>query len=164
MMEGSVEKRLADLFSRYSMPPLDVIVPMLEERGRGEQELRATIYDAYIHIAEEMMRILALDENSMKSLAKVWEVATGFEGGRMVPIELTETRFSFSIPDCPMLHVGKRVGPDVKSRFCDIVCSNGSRALMDAVLSPSKGTCTWNKALIRGERKCTVVFELEKPR
>ena len=159
-MEGSVEKKLRDLFSRYSTPPLDVIIPMLHKAGRGEQELTAQVYDAYVNIAKGMREILAYKDNDMKALAKVWEMVVSFEGRGFMPIELSECKFSFSISDCPMLHVGKDVSFEVKSKFCDLVCSGGSRGLMDTILAPSTGVCTWNKALIKGERKCTVVFEV----
>jgi hypothetical protein len=109
-----------------------------------------------------LKEILGLKEKNMKTVAKVWQIVLGFEGAKFEPIELTESRFSFSIPDCPMLHVGKNVRLNVKSKFCDLICTAGSKALMDTVLSPHKGNCTWNKALIRGAGKCTVIFELVK--
>jgi hypothetical protein len=159
-MEESVEKQLKALFSRCSIPPLNVIIPILQKTGRGEQELTAHVYDAYVNIAKGLREIMAYNDNDMKTLAKVWEMAIGFEGSRFMPIELSESRFSFSISDCPMLHVGKDIRFEVKSKFCDLVCTGGSRGLMDTVLAPSKGACTWNKALIKGEGKCTVVFEI----
>jgi hypothetical protein len=139
-----------------------VIIPILEKTGRGEQELTAQIYDTYSSLIRGLKEILGLKEKNMKTVAKVWQIVLGFEGAKFEPIELTESRFSFSIPDCPMLHVGKDVSLNVKSKFCDLICTAGSKALMDTVLSPHKGNCTWNKALIRGAGKCTVVFELVK--
>lgn len=159
-MEKSVEKRIRALFSKQSIPPLEIIIPILQKTGRGEQELTAQVYNTYVNVAQGMREIMGYKDNSMKTLAKVWEMAVGFEGGRILPIELTESKFSFSMADCPMLHVGKDVSFEVKSKFCDLVCTGGSRGLMDSVLAPSSGTCSWNKALIKGEGKCTVVFEV----
>jgi len=141
---------------------MEVIIPILEKTGRGEQELTAQIYNTYSSLIKGLKEILGLKDKNMKTVAKVWEAVLGFEGSKFEPIELTESRFSFSIPDCPMLHVGKEVSLNVKSKFCDLICTAGSRALMDTVLSPHKGNCTWNKALIKGAGKCTVVFELVK--
>jgi len=77
---------------------------------------------------------------------------------------LSESRYALSIPDCPMIHVGKDVSFNVKSKFCDLICTSGSRAFMDTLLSPNRGTCTWDKALIKGAGKCTIAFELVKSR
>jgi len=159
-MEKSVETQIRALFSKHSIPPLDVIIPILQKTGRGEEELTAQVYDAYVNVAKGMREIMGYRDNNMKTLAKVWEIAISFEGGRFMPLELTESKFSFSMSDCPMLHVGKDVRYEVKSKFCDLICTGGSRGLMDTVLAPSTGMCTWNKALIKGEGKCTVVFEV----
>jgi len=161
-VKKTAEKQIKDLLTRHSFPPLEVIIPILEKAGRGEQELATQFYDTYTSLAKGIKEILELKDKNMKTLAKVWEIVLGFEGSKFEPIELTESRFSFSIPDCPMLHVGKDVSLNVKSKFCDLICTAGSKALMDTVLSPHKGNCTWNKALIRGAGKCTVVFELVK--
>ena len=159
-LKKTAEKQIKDLLMKHSTPPLEVIIPILEKAGRGEQELTTQLYNTYVDLAKGIREILRLENNNMKTLAKVWEIVLGFEGSKFEPIELTESRWSFSIPDCPMLHVGKDVSLNVKSKFCDLICTAGSRALMDTVLSPHKGNCTWNKALIRGAGKCTVVFEL----
>ena len=159
-MKKTAEKQIRALFAEHSIPPMEVIIPILEKTGRGEQELTAQLYNTYTDLAMGIREILELKDNNMKTLAKVWEIVLGFEGSKFEPIELTESKWSFSIPDCPMLHVGKDVSLNVKSKFCDLICTAGSRALMDTVLSPHKGNCTWNKALIRGAGKCTVVFEL----
>jgi len=161
-MKKTAEKQIRMLIAEHSIPPLEVIIPILEKTGRGEQELTAQLYNTYSGLTKGIREILGLKEKNMKTLAKVWEIVLGFEGSKFEPVELTESRFSFSIPDCPMLHVGKGVNLNVKSKFCDLICTAGSRALMDTVLSPHKGNCTWNKALIRGAGKCTVVFELVK--
>jgi len=161
-VKKSAEKQIRALFAEHSIPPMEVIIPILEKTGRGEQELTAQIYNTYSSLIKGLKEILGLKDKNMKTVAKVWEAVLGFEGSKFEPIELTESRFSFSIPDCPMLHVGKDVSLNVKGKFCDLICTAGSRALMDTVLSPHKGSCTWNKALIRGAGKCTVVFELVK--
>jgi len=158
-VKKTAEKQIRALFVEHSIPPLEVIIPILEKTGRGEQELTTQLYNTYTDLAKGMREILGLKDKNMKTLAKVWEIVLGFEGSKFEPVELTESRFSFSIPDCPMLHVGKDVGLNVKGKFCDLICTAGSRALMDTVLSPHKGNCTWDKALIRGAGKCTVIFE-----
>jgi hypothetical protein len=159
-MEKSIETQIRALFAKLSIPPLDIIIPILQKTGRGEKELTAQVYETYVNLAKRMREIMGYSDNSMKTLAKVWEMAISFEGGRFVPHELTESKFSFSMSDCPMLHVGKDISFEVKSKFCDLICTAGSRGLMDTVLAPSSGRCNWNKALIKGEGKCTVVFEV----
>lgn len=161
-MKKTAEKQIEVLFAKHSAPPLEVIIPILQNAGRGEQELTAQVYDTYANLASGIKEILGLKEENMKTLAKVWALLTSFEGTKIQPGELTESRYSFSITDCPMLHVGKDVSSTVKCKFCDLICAGGSKALMDTILSPKKGTCTWNKALIEGKGKCTLVFELVK--
>jgi len=161
-VKKTAEKQVKDLLTQHPVPPLEVIIPILEKAGRGEQELTSLIYDTYTSLAKGVREILGLKEKNIKTLAKLWEIITICEGTKTQPIELTDSRFSFSISDCPMLLVGKDVSLNVKSKFCDVICTAGSKALMDTVLSPHKGTCTWNKALIKGLGKCTVVFELVK--
>jgi hypothetical protein len=38
-MKKTAENRIKDLFSKHSFPPVEVIIPILEKSGRGEQEL-----------------------------------------------------------------------------------------------------------------------------
>jgi len=148
------------LFAEYSVPPLDVIIPVLERAGRGEQELTAQVYDSVVSLANGLKEVLGLKDKGMKALAKVWEVMSSFEGVKFEPIELSDSRFSFSISDCPMLHVGRDVSSNVKSKFCDLICAGGGKALMDTFLGEGRGTCTWDKCLIKGAGKCKLVFEL----
>jgi len=161
-MKKSAEERIKRLFAQHPYPPLEVIIPILQKAGRGEQELEAQIYEIYCNLAKGIIEIMGLKGSDMKTLARVWEVAISPEGMKMQPFELSESKFSFSITDCPMIHVGKTVSSNVKSKFCDIVCTAGSRALMDTVIAPRKGTCAWSKTLIKGTGKCTVTFELVK--
>ena len=162
-MKKSPEERIKHLFAQLPYPPIDVIIPILEKAGHGEKELESQIYEIYCHLAKGIEEIMNLKGSDMKTLARVWEVAiSSSEGMRMQPLELSESKFSFSITDCPMIHVGKNVSTDVKSKFCDIVCTAGSRALIDTVLAPHKGTCAWSKTLIKGIGKCTVTFERVK--
>lgn len=158
-MKKTAEMRIKALFAERSIPPMEVIIPILEKMGRGEQELTNQIYDTYVSLAREMKEILELKNRDMKTLAKLWTVLSSFEGLNIQPAELSESRFSFNVSDCPMYHVGKDVSLDVKNRFCDLICTAASKALMDTALSPHKGVCTWDKALVKGARKCTVVFE-----
>ena len=161
-VKKTTEEQLRVLFAKHSPLPLEVIIPILEASGRGEQELVAQLYETYASLAKGVKEILGLNEKNMKTLAKTGEIVLSFEGRKFQPIELTDSRFSFSLSDCPMLHVGKGVSLDVKSRFCDLICTGVSKALMDTALGPHRGSCTWEKALIRSARKCTVVFELVK--
>jgi hypothetical protein len=161
-LKKTAEKQIKDLLTKHPTPPLEVIIPILEKAGRGEQELTAQIYDTYVSLTRGTREILGLRDRNMRTLAKLWEILTSLEGIKIQPIELTESRYSFSISDCPMLHVGKDVSLNVKSKFCDLICNGGSKALMDTVLGSGIGTCTWNKALIKGAGKCTLAFELVK--
>jgi hypothetical protein len=95
----------------------------------------------------------------MKTLVKVWGIITSFEGIKIQPIEQDDSRFSFSLDDCPMLHVRKNIGLNVKSKFCDLICTNVAKALLDTILGSHRGTLAWNKALIKGAGKCTIAFE-----
>jgi hypothetical protein len=162
LMQKSAEKRLRTLFAEHHVPPLEVIIPILEKTGRGEQELTAQLYDTYVNLARGLMKILNLKTKDMKTLAKIWEIALSFENQPFEPIELTQSKFSFSLPDCPMVHVGKNVSTKVRSKFCDLICGAGAKALMDTILGAGRGVCSWNKALIQGAGKCIVVFELAK--
>jgi len=161
-VKKTAEEQIKVLFAKHSLPPLEVIIPILEKTGRGEQELTAQVYTTYSSLIKGIKEILGFKDNDMKTVAKVWEIVLGFDRTKFQPIELTESRFSFSVPDCPMIHVGKGVSFDVKGKFCDLICTAGSKALMDTILSPNQSTCTWNKALIKGANKCTVTFELVK--
>lgn len=161
-MKGTAETRIKALLNEFYFPPLEVIIPILEKSGRGEQELTAQIYNSYSSLAKDIKEILGLKDRNMKTLAKVFEVILGFEGTKFEPLELSESKFSLSIPDCPMLHVGKNVNFNVKSKFCDLICTVVSRALMDTLLSQNKGNCTWDKALIKGTGKCKLGIELVK--
>jgi len=163
-VKETAEKRMKALLTEHSTPPLEVIIPILEKAGLGERELTTQLYNTYVSLSRGMMEILGLKDKNMKALAKVFEISLGFEGMKFEPIELSESRYSLKIPDCPMLHVGKDVGFNVKSKFCDLICTSAVRAFMDVLLSPNRGTCSWDKALIKGTGKCTLVFELVKPR
>jgi len=161
-LKKTAEEQIKDLVAKHTYPPIEVIIPILERAGRGEQELTAQIYSTYATLAEGTTRILGLKDRDMKTVAKVWQILVSLEGLRPQPVELSESRFSFNLPDCPMLHVGKNVSFNVKSKFCDLICIAASRGLMDTILGSQRVTCTWNKALIRGAGKCTITFELVK--
>jgi hypothetical protein len=163
-LKNTAENRIKDLFSRHSYPPLEVIIPILEKSGRGEQELSRQLYDTYTNLASEIKEILGLKEKNMQTLAKVWGVITSFEGIKIQPIEQTDSRLSFSLTDCPMVHVGKDIPLNVKSKFCDLICTSAAKALLDTLLSPHRGNLTWDKALIKGAGKCTITFESVKDR
>ena len=163
-LKKTAEEQLRVLFAKHSSPPLEVIIPIIEAAGRGEQELTAQLYDTYASLVKGIKEILGLEDKNVKTLAKVMEILFSFEGRKFQPIELTESRFSVSLLDCPMLHVGKDVSLNVKSKFCDLICTGAGEGITDTVLGPHKGTWTWNKALIKGARKCTLVFELVKTR
>jgi len=161
-VKKNVEEQLKALFAGHPVPPIEVIIPILEKAGRGEQELTAQFYDTELSLAKGIKEIWGLRDRNMKVLAKVLEVINSWEGQRFEPIALTESRLSISISDCSMLHVGKNVSSNVKSKFCDLICNGGSKALMDVVLGQDKATCSWDKALIKGARNCRLVFESVK--
>lgn len=158
-MKKTQETRLKELFSKYSAPPLDVIIPMLEKTGQREQDLFKQLYDTYANLAQEIRKILELESGSMKTLVKVWGIICGFEGIKIQPVEMSDSRVSYSLSDCPMLHVGKDISLSVKGRFCDVYCTSASKALVDTLIGSRWGVVSWDKALIKGAAKCTVVFE-----
>jgi hypothetical protein len=161
-VKKTVEERIRALFAEHSIPPMEVIIPILEKTGRGEKELTVQIYNTVTSLANGIKGILNLRDKNMETLAKVCEMVYNVSGEIFEPIELTDSRFSSNMSDCPLLHVGKDISLNVKSKFCDLICTTGSKAMMDTVLSPQKCNCTWDKALIKGAGKCTVVFELVK--
>ena len=154
---------MRNLLAKHPFPPLDVIIPILEQSGQGGQELATHIYNVDTTLITELKEVLNLKDTDMRTLAKVWEYICSFEGWKFQPIELNESTFSFSIPQCPMLRVGKDVNPSVKSKYCDLICTAGRTAIMDAVLGRGRATFSRDKALIKGAGKCTVTFTLVKP-
>jgi hypothetical protein len=161
-MKKTSEEQIKALFARHSLPPLEVIIPILEKAGRGEQELTSYIYETYRSLAKEAREVLGLKERNMNSLAKLVGALWSFEGQKFEPVELHDSKMVLGVPDCPMMHVGEKVSFEMKSKFCDLLCTAGSKALMDAVYGKDEGSCTWNKSLIKGSGKCKVVFELVK--
>jgi hypothetical protein len=155
----TAEERIRDLLSKYSFPPVEVIIPILEKSGRGEQELAAYVYDQEKEIVPAVMKILGLKERNLRTVARAIEAYWGAQGLRFQSVELSDSKFSFTMSICPMLQVGKDASPSVKEKFCDLICSAGATALNDIVLSPKGAICTWNKALIKGANKCTLTFE-----
>jgi hypothetical protein len=156
----TAEERIRDLLSKYSFPPVEVIIPILEKSGRGEQELAAYVYDQEKEIVPAVMKILGLKERNLRTIAKVIEAYWCAQGLKFQPVELSNSKLSFTISACPMLQVGKTVSLGVKEKFCDLICSAGAKALNDIVLSPREAVCTWNRALIKGANKCTLTFKL----
>ena len=163
-LEKTKEDQIKALLEKHSLPPVEVIVPILEKTGRGEQELTAQVYTTYTSLTEGIKEILGLKDKNMKTLVKVWGIIASYEGMKIEPIELDDSRFSFSLDDCPMLHVGKDISLNVKSRFCDLICMSTGKALLDTVLGSHRCTLTWDKALIKGTGKCTITFESAKDR
>jgi hypothetical protein len=155
------EEQIKNLLARHAIPPLEVIIPILRKAGHGEQELTQHMYDLHVSITKGMQKILNLKDNDMKTAAKIFELICVSSGQKIEPIGLSQTRFALSVSDCPMLHVGKDLSKEVKGRFCDLFCSAGSKAIFDTVLGPTC-TCSWDKKLIKGAGKCTVIFELGK--
>jgi hypothetical protein len=156
------EERLKALFVQHPFPPLEVVIPVLEKSGRGEQELTSQLYDTYANLARGIMEILRLKPCDMKTLVRVFEVVTSFFGSKIESIETSESKFSISLPDCPMCHVGKNISSNVRSKYCDLVCECGSQALTDVVLGKGKAKCSWDKSLVKDGSKCTTVFEIVK--
>jgi len=158
-LKKTAEKQIRDLLKKHSYPPLEVIIPILEKSGHGEKELAAQVSEIDLSVIKGIKEILGLRDNSMKTLAKILEIYMAFSGAEFQPVELKESRFVFTLSDCPMLHVSKEVSLDVKSKFCDLICASAAN-VMDTVLGPNRITCTWDKALIKGAGKCTLAFEL----
>lgn len=159
MVKKTVEERLKALFAEHTEPPLEVIIPILEKARRGEQELATQMYAVEVSLIKGMREILGLKENNVKTLAKIFGIMMSHYGQKFEPIELSESRFSVNISDCPMVHVGRNVTIDVKSKFCDLICSSGLMALKNT-FGQNSLTCSWDKSLVKGTGKCKVLFEL----
>ncbi len=160
-MKKTVEEQMRVLLAKYTYPPVEVVIPILEKTGRGEKELADQIHEIDMAVLSGTMKILNLKEKNMRTVSKMFGVLLSSYGQKYEPIELSENRFCVSVSDCPMLHVSKNVNVAVKSKFCDVLCSSTAKAMAQLVLG-KEGNCSWDKALIRGGRKCTVAFELVK--
>ncbi len=160
-LKKSKEEQIKALLAKHSFPPVEVIIPILEKAGRGEQELTNQICETSLSLVNGVKEILSLEENNMKNLAKMFEVLFSADRMNIEPIELSETRFSFTVSNCPMLHVAENVSTNVKSKFCDLICNAGAKAIVDTMIGTAN-ICTWDKALIKGAGKCKVTVELGK--
>jgi len=160
-VKKTVEEQMRTLLTKYTYPPVEVAIPILERAGRGEEELASQIHEMDMSVLSGIMKILNLKEKNMRTVSKMFGVLLSYYGQKYEPVELSENRFCLSISDCPMLHVGKNVSTEVKSKFCDVLCSSTAKAMAQLVLG-QEGSCSWDKALIKGGRKCTVAFELVK--
>ena len=160
-MKKTVEGQMRTLLTKYTYPPVEVVIPILEKAGRGEEELSSQIREIDMSVLSGIMKILNLREKNMRTVSKIFGVLLSYYGQKYEPVELSENRFCLSISDCPMLHVGKNVSTEVKSKFCDVLCSSTAKVMAQLVLG-QEGSCSWDKALIKGGRKCTVAFELVK--
>ena len=160
-MKKTVEEQMRALITKHTYPPVEVVIPILEKTGRGEEELEAQVHEVDMALLSGMMKILSLKEKNMNAVSKMFGVMMSSYGQKYEPVELSENRFSVSVSDCPMLHVGKNVSSEVKSKFCDVLCSSTAKAMAQLVLGEGS-RCSWDKALIKGGRKCTVAFEYVK--
>jgi len=160
-VKKTVEGQMRTLLTKYTYPPVEVVIPILEKAGRGEEELSSQIREIDMSVLSGIMKILNLREKNMRTVSKIFGVLLSYYGQKYEPVELSENRFCLSISDCPMLHVGKNVSTEVKSKFCDVLCSSTAKVMAQLVLG-QEGSCSWDKALIKGGRKCTVAFELVK--
>lgn len=163
-MQKDAEKKIRGLVSEHTEPPLSVIIPILEKKGSSGQELTIEVYNSTCTLIKGVKEILGLEERSMKTLAQGVELVMSITGQKFQPHELSESRYSFSILECPMTHVGKDVNFQVKSKYCDAICCGRSRAIIDTVLGSGTATCSWDKGLLKGANKCTKVIELVKTR
>jgi len=77
-VKKTAEEQIKSLFTKHSFPPLEVIIPILEKTGKGEQELTAQTYDTSLSLANELKEILGLKDNSMKTLAKMMKLCLVF--------------------------------------------------------------------------------------
>ena len=160
-MKKTVEEQMRTLLTKYTYPPVEVAIPILERAGRGEEELANQVHEVDMSVLSGIMKILNLKEKNMRTVSKMFGVLLSYYGQKYEPVELSENRFCLSVSDCPMLHVGKNVSTEVKGKFCDVLCSSTAKAMAQLVLG-QEGSCSWDKALIKGGRKCTVAFELVK--
>jgi hypothetical protein len=160
-VKKTVEEQMRTLLTKYTYPPVEVAIPILERAGRGEEELANQVHEVDISVLSGIMKILNLKEKNMRTVSKMFGVLLSYYGQKYEPVELSENRFCLSVSDCPMLHVGKNVSSEVKGKFCDVLCSSTAKAMAQLVLGPGS-SCSWDKALIKGGRKCTVAFELVK--
>jgi hypothetical protein len=160
-VKKTVEEQMRTLLTKYTYPPVEVVIPILEKAGRGEEELASQLHEIDMSVLNGIMKILNLKEKNMRTVSKMFGVLLSSYGQKYEPVELSENRFCLSISDCPMLHVGKNVNTAIKSKFCDVLCSSTAKVMAQLVLG-QEGTCSWDKALIKGGRKCTVAFELVK--
>jgi len=160
-MKKTTEEKMKTLLAQHTYPPVEVIIPILEKAGRGEEELASHIQEIDVSILSGLMKILNLKEKNMRTVAKIFGVLLSYYGQKYEPLVLAENRFSLSVSDCPMLHVGKNVNTATRSKYCDVLCSSTARALAKLVLGDTS-CCSWDKALIKGGRKCTVAFEFVK--
>lgn len=159
-MGKSTEERLRALFAKHQFPSVDVVIHVLERSGRGEEELMSQFYETEVSLTKGIMQVMGLKTRDMKTLVKVMEVVFIWEGQKFEPIELSDSKFSYAVPDCPMLHVGKDISTEVKGKFCDLFCTAASQAMMDTVLGKGKGNCRWDKSLIKGTGKCRLLWEM----
>lgn len=157
-LEGSAQERLKELFSKYPIPPPEVVIPILEKAGLGERELTTQIYNRVSGQANGIKEILGLKGKDMRTLAKVWEILAGFNGQKLQSIMLDESRFTVSISECPMRHVGDDISISVKGKFCDLICTTATKALMDTIIGQGKLTCSLDKALIEGASKSRITY------
>jgi hypothetical protein len=160
-VKKTVEEQMRALLTKYTYPPVEVVIPILEKTGRGEKELAAQLQEIDMSVLSGIMKILNLKEKNMRTVSKMFGVLLSSYGQKYEPIELSENRFCLSVSDCPMLHVGKNVKMAVKSKFCDVLCSSTAKVMAQLVLG-EEGSCSWDRALIKGGRKCTVAFDLVK--
>jgi hypothetical protein len=159
-VKQTAEGKMKVLFSKHSFPPIEVVVPILEKAGRGEQELSAQVYDTEVKLIDGLKEILGLQGRDIKTLAQIFGILMTHDRQKFEPVELSESKFSVAILDCPMVHVGKNISVNVKSKFCDLMCSTSLKALRDTVLGHGSYTCSWDKALVKGSGRCNVVWEL----
>jgi hypothetical protein len=160
-VKKTTEEKMKTLLAKYTYPPVEVTIPILEKAGRGEEELASQIHEIDVSILSGLMKIFDLKEKNMRTVAKIFGVLLSYYGQKYEPLVLSENRFSLSVSDCPMLHVGKNVNMATRSKYCDVLCSSTAKALAKLVLGDAS-RCSWDKALIRDGRKCTVAFELVK--
>ena len=68
-VKKTAEEQIKVLFAKHSMPPLEMIIPILEKTGRGEQELTVEIYDTYAGLIKGIKEILGFKDSNMKTVA-----------------------------------------------------------------------------------------------
>jgi len=85
-MKKTPEKQIRDLFAKHSIPPLEVIIPILEKTGRGEQELTTQVYDTFTSLAKGIKEILRVERQKHGDIGKSLRSVLGYKWRKVSPL------------------------------------------------------------------------------